>query len=131
MTRREILDYQISKSITLEDQSKITEDDRSFVLEKATSIVNDYVHYKSGKELDYVICDIALDMLYDDLVRSVDTKPMEVPSNIASIKEGDTILTFNNDGSSASTASKRGITGNEYYLMSYRDELDRFRKLKR
>lgn len=131
MTRLEILNYQLSKGLSAEDLSKITENDKSFVLNKATQIVDDYVHYRSGSELNYVICDIAYDMLFDDLIKSINTKPMDVPSNIASIKEGDTIITFNQDGSQSATASKTGLTGNEYYINTYRDELNRFRKLKR
>lgn len=131
MTRLDILKYQISKSFTLADQESITKEDIEFVLKKATSIVDGYVHYISGPELNYIICDIALDMLYDNLIKSIDTKPMEVPSNVASIKEGDTIITFNQEGSETSTSSKSGLTSDEYYLVSYRDGLDRYRKLAR
>lgn len=130
MTRKQILDYQLKKSLTPDDYMKITEDDMSFVLAKSTQIVNGYVHYQSGSELDYVICDIAFDMLNDDLLRQINVKPMEVPTNVASIKEGDTIITFNQDSSSSSSSSKSAGSSSDYYIDTYRDELNRYRKLK-
>lgn len=133
MTRMEILEHQLKKNLTTDDYISVTEDDKSFVLAKATQIVNDYVNYRSGSELDYIICDMALDMIQDDLVSKADTKPLDVPSNVASIKEGDTILTFNHDKSgeiSNSGTANRGAS-DAYYLDTYRDRLNRHRRLRR
>lgn len=132
MTRIQILDYQLKKSLTEDDYIKTTEDDKSFVLAKATQIVDGYVNYKSGPELDYIICDIALDMIINDTYNKVDRKPMNVPSNVASIKEGDTIITFSSsseDKAENKTSSISGISA--YYIDTYRDDLNRYRKLRR
>lgn len=132
MTRRQILEHQLKKSLTEDDYIKTTEDDKSFVLAKATQIVDGYVNYKSGSELDYIICDIALDMIINDTYNQIDRKPMNVPSNIASIKEGDTIITFSSaseDKAENKTSSISGI--NAYYIDTYRDDLNRYRKLRR
>lgn len=132
MTRIEILDYQLKKSLTEDDYIKTTEDDKSFVLAKATQIVDGYVNYKSGSELDYIICDIALDMIINDTYNKIDRKPMNVPSNVASIKEGDTIITFSSaseDKAENKTSSISGISA--YYIDTYRDDLNRYRRLRR
>lgn len=133
MTRKQILDHQIRKNLSSDDFVKITEDDKSFVLAKATAIVDDYVNYTSGSELDYIICDMALDMLLDDINSQADTKPMDVPSNVASIKEGDTIITFNHDESKTTSNVGTGSRGasDAYYLDTYRDRLNRHRRLRR
>ena len=133
MTRKEILEHQLKKNLTPDDYISVTEDDKSFVLAKATQIVDDYVNYSSGSELDYIICDMALDMIQDDLNSIADTKPLDVPSNVASIKEGDTILTFNHDTSgetSSSGTAQRGAS-DAYYLDTYGDRLNRHRRLRR
>lgn len=133
MTRSQILEHQLKKNLTEDDYSAVTEDDKSFVLAKATAIVDDYVNYSSTGELDYIICDMALDMLQDELVAKANTKPMDVPSNVASIKEGDTIITFNTDKTldvSKSGTANRGPS-DAYYLDTYRDRLNRHRKMRR
>lgn len=132
MTRTQILEHQLKKSLTEDDYVKVTEDDKSFVLAKATQIVDGYVNYKSGSELDYIICDIALDMIINDTYNQIDRKPMNVPSNVASIKEGDTIITFSTsseDKAENKTSSISGISA--YYIDTYRDDLNRYRKLRR
>ena len=132
MTRKQILEHQLKKSLTEDDYVKVTEDDKSFVLAKATQIVDGYVNYKSGSELDYIICDIALDMIINDTYNKIDRKPMSVPSNVASIKEGDTIITFSTsseDKAENKTSSISGISA--YYIDTYRDDLNRYRKLRR
>ena len=132
MTRMQILDHQLKKSLTEDDYIKTTEDDKSFVLAKATQIVDGYVNYKSGSELDYIICDIALDMIINDTYNKIDRKPMNVPANVASIKEGDTIITFSSatdDKAENKTSSISGISA--YYIDTYRDDLNRYRKLRR
>lgn len=132
MTRSQILDHQLKKSLTEDDYIKTTEDDKSFVLAKATQIVDGYVNYKSGSELDYIICDIALDMIINDTYNKIDRKPMNVPANVASIKEGDTIITFSSateDKAENKTSSISGISA--YYIDTYRDDLNRYRKLRR
>ena len=131
MTRMEILDHQLKKSLTSDDYAKTTKDDKSFVLAKATQIVDGYVHYKSGSELDFVICDIALDMILTENINKVNTKPMEVPSNIASIKEGDTIITFNQDDDTGNASKRSASEMDAYYINTYADALNRYRKLKR
>lgn len=132
MTRSQILDHQLKKSLTEDDYIKTTEDDKSFVLAKATQIVDGYVNYKSGHELDYIICDIALDMIINDVYNSVNRKPMDVPSNVASIKEGDTIITFNSASDDKAENKTSSITGiSAYYIDTYRDDLNRYRKLRR
>ena len=131
MTRMEILDHQLKKSLTSDDYAKLTKDDMSFVLAKATQIVDGYVHYKSGSELDFVICDIALDMILTENINKVNTKPMEVPSNIASIKEGDTIITFNQDDDTGNASKRSASEMDAYYINTYADALNRYRKLKR
>lgn len=132
MTRTQILEHQLKKSLTEDDYVKVTEDDKSFVLAKATQIVDGYVNYTSGSELDYIICDIALDMIINDTYNQIDRKPMSVPSNVASIKEGDTIITFSTsseDKAENKTSSISGISA--YYIDTYRDDLNRYRKLRR
>lgn len=132
MTRRQILEHQLKKSLTEDDYIKTTEDDKSFVLAKATQIVDGYVNYKSGSELDYIICDIALDMIINDTYNQIDRKPMNVPSNVASIKEGDTIITFSSASEDKAENKTSSISGvNAYYIDTYRDDLNRYRKLRR
>lgn len=133
MTRRQILEHQLKKTFTSDEFQEIAEDDISFALAKATNIVDGYVNYTSGSELDYIVCDIALDLMITERDRSINTTPMEVPSNLASIKEGDTILTFNTDDSGRSSESSvSSRTGNDaYYIDTYRDELNRYRKMRR
>ncbi len=132
MTRIQILEHQLKTSLTEDDYCSITEDDKSFVLAKAKQIVDGYVNYKSGSELDYVVCDIALDMLLNQMTNRVDRKPLAVPSNVASIKEGDTIITLNtkeDDKTEKKTSSMTGMDA--YYIDTYRDELNRYRRLRR
>lgn len=133
MTREEILEHQLRTTLTEEDYTSLSKMDKSFALDKATSIVDDYVNYRSGKELNYIICDMALDMIQDDLVAKADTKPMDVPSNLASIKEGDTIITFNNDKTESVSKSGTASRGpsDAYYLDTYRDRLNRHRRMRR
>lgn len=130
MTRKEILKHQVDKTFSDSEVKGISETDMLFVLDKATNIVDGYVHYKSGKELDYVICDIALDMLLTDRVNKL-ARPIGVPSNVASLQEGDTTINFNNEESTASSGtSVSSRTGYDaYYIQTYADELNRYRKM--
>lgn len=132
MNREQILEHQLKKSLTADDYYKVTEDDKSFVLAKATQIVDGYVNYKSGSELDFIVCDIALDMIINDTYNQIDRKPMNVPANVASIKEGDTIITFSSSTEDKAENKNSSMTGvSAYYIDTYRDDLNRYRKLRR
>lgn len=132
MTREELVSYKAKRTFSPELFEKLEDLDFFYALDKATKIVNNYLNFTSGSSFDYIIADIAVDILRNEVVGSIYVQPISVPDNVTSLREGDTTISFgsNSNSNSTSSSSSSSVTNDEVYLVSYRDRLDRDRKMK-
>ena len=131
---KKIVRYKLSKLLTVNNYSKVTNADIEFALAQAKTKIQAYCHRRDiPEEAYYIWADIAIEMLknIDESLFKIDTmSEEELNKRVTSIKSGDTTITV--DSGNANDTLDTGYKTNsndDAILNSFAKQLQAFRKV--
>lgn len=133
MKIEEILDYKLKKLLG-EKYSKVTNDDKKFILAQAKTKIQAYCHRRDmPKDIYYIWADIAIEVLknIDESLFKIDTmSEEELNKRVTSIKAGDTTISIDSGNTNDTIDTGYKTNGNDDAILnSFAKQLQAFRKI--
>lgn len=133
MKVEEILDYKLKKLFPTEKYSKITKEDKEFILAQAKTKIQAYCHRKDmPSAINYLWADIAIEVLkgVDSSLFKIDTmSEEELNKRVTSIKTGDTTISVDSGNSNDTIDTGYKTNGDDDAIInSFAKQLQAFRK---
>nr|CAI9751127.1 head-tail adaptor [Caudoviricetes sp.] len=130
---KKIVRYKLSKLLTADNYSKVTDADIEFVLARAKALIQGYCHRTDMPEgLYYTWVDMAIEFMKDilkPLFEKDTTSEEELAKRITSVRAGDT--TINMEAGSSDDTIDTGYNNNSVdanILFSFAKQLQSYRK---
>ena len=130
---KKIVKYKLSKLLTADNYSKVTDADIEFVLARAKALIQGYCHRTDMPEgLYYTWVDMAIEFMKDilkPLFEKDTTSEEELAKRITSVRAGDT--TINMEAGSSDDTIDTGYNNNSVdanILFSFTKQLQSYRK---
>lgn len=134
MKVEEILDYKLKKLFPSDKLSKITEEDKKFILAQAKVKIQAYCHRRDmPKAINYIWVDIAIEVLksVDSSLFKIDVmSDEELNKRVTSIKTGDTTISVDSGNVNDTIDTGYNTNGDDDAILnSFAKQLQAFRKV--